>query len=34
MRIAPRRDLFSFEYEDFVLEGYQAHPGIKAPIAI
>jgi thymidylate synthase len=34
MRIAPRRDLFAFEYEDFVLEGYQAHPGIKAPIAV
>ena len=34
MRIAPRRDLFSFEYEDFVLEGYQAHPAIKAPIAV
>ena len=34
MRIAPRPDLFSFEYEDFSLEGYQAHPGIKAPIAV
>lgn len=34
MRLAPRRDLFAFEYEDFVLEGYQAHPGIKAPIAV
>ena len=34
MRIAPRRDLFAFEYEDFVLEGYQAHPSIKAPIAV
>jgi thymidylate synthase len=35
MHIAPRRDLFSFEYEDFVLEGYQAHPAIKkAPVAV
>ena len=34
MRIAPRDDLFAFEYEDFALEGYVAHPGIKAPIAV
>ncbi|MDP1736226.1 MAG: thymidylate synthase [Caulobacter sp.] len=34
MRIASRRDLLAFEYEDFTLEGYQAHPGIKAPIAV
>ena len=34
MTIAPKRDLFGFEYEDFVLEGYQAHPAIKAPIAV
>ncbi len=34
MRLAPKTDLFGFEYEDFRLEGYQAHPGIKAPIAI
>ena len=34
MTIAPRTDLFAFEYEDFRLEGYQAHPAIKAPIAI
>ncbi len=34
MRIASRPDLFSFEYEDFALEGYQAHPHIKAPIAV
>jgi thymidylate synthase len=34
MRIAPRDDLFAFEYEDFVLEGYNAYPSIAAPIAV
>jgi thymidylate synthase len=28
------RDIFGFGYEDFELVGYQAHPGIKAPIAV
>lgn len=28
------RDLLSFQYGDFTLEGYQSHPAIKAPIAI
>jgi thymidylate synthase len=28
------RDIFGFQYEDFELVGYQAHPGIKAPIAV
>ncbi len=27
-------DIFSFRYEDFELEGYDAHPTIKAPIAV
>ena len=27
-------DIFGFRYEDFTLEDYQAHPGIKAPIAV
>jgi thymidylate synthase len=34
LRLAPKRDLFAFDYEDFTVEGYQAHPGIKAPIAV
>lgn len=34
MRIADRTDLFAFEYEDFKLEGYAAHPSIAAPIAV
>jgi thymidylate synthase len=34
MRIAPRSDLFAFEYEDFELTGYRAHPSIPAPIAV
>jgi thymidylate synthase len=34
MRLAPKRDLFAFEYEDFTLEGYEAHPAIRAPIAV
>jgi thymidylate synthase len=29
-----RTDIFSFRYEDFVLEGYQSHPHIKAPVAV
>lgn len=35
MRINPDvKDIFSFSYEDFKLENYQAHPSIKAPIAV
>jgi len=34
MRIADKSDLFAFEYEDFALEGYSAHPSIAAPIAV
>lgn len=29
-----RKDLFGFVYEDFDLQNYQCHAGIKAPIAI
>jgi len=35
MRINPdRKDLFAFVYEDFELQNYQCHAGIRAPIAI
>jgi thymidylate synthase len=29
-----RRDIFAFEYGDFTLSNYTAHPAIKAPIAV
>lgn len=35
MHINPEvKDIFSFRYEDFTLEGYDPWPGIKAPIAV
>ena len=35
MKLNPlKRDIFAFEYEDFTLEGYDPHPGIKAPVAV
>jgi thymidylate synthase len=34
LEIAPKDDLFAFEYEDFKLRGYQAHDRIAAPIAV
>jgi thymidylate synthase len=35
MRLNPERsDLFAFEFDDFVLEGYDPHPAIKAPVAV
>ncbi|WP_068314809.1 thymidylate synthase [Polycladidibacter hongkongensis] len=35
MLINPQvKDLFSFTYDDFTLEGYEAHPHIKAPVAV
>lgn len=35
MKLNPEiRDIFSFNFEDFTLENYDPHPGIKAPVAI
>lgn len=35
MKINPDvKDIFSFRYEDFSLEGYEAHPNIKGDIAV
>ncbi|MBD1396164.1 thymidylate synthase [Pontibacter sp. JH31] len=35
MRINPEvHDIFDFKYEDFKLENYVSHPGIKAPVAV
>ena len=34
LTIAPKTDLFGFDYEDFQLSGYNPHPSIAAPIAV
>jgi thymidylate synthase len=28
------KDIFAFTYDDFVLENYQCHPGLKAKVAV
>ncbi|MEY3874020.1 MAG: hypothetical protein RL363_741 [Bacteroidota bacterium] len=35
MKINPEvKDIFSFQFSDFILENYESHPGIKAPVAV
>ncbi len=34
LKLAPKTDLFGFDYADIALEGYQAHPHIKAKVAV
>jgi thymidylate synthase len=34
MTLAPKTDLFAFEFEDFTLSGYDPHPHIKAEVAV
>ena len=34
LHLAPKTDLFAFDYDDIRLEGYAAHPHIKAQVAV
>ncbi|MCA0292019.1 MAG: thymidylate synthase, partial [Actinobacteria bacterium] len=34
LRLTPRESIDAYELEDIELVGYQAHPSIKAPIAV
>jgi thymidylate synthase len=34
LRLRKAKDLFSYKHEDFVIEGYDPHPPIKAAVAV
>jgi thymidylate synthase len=34
LELAPRDDVFAYEFEDFTLRDYDPHPLIKAPVAV
>ena len=35
MKLNPEiKNIFDFDFNDFTLENYDPHPGIKAPVAI
>ncbi len=34
LKLAPKTDLFAFDYGDVTVEGYQSHPPLKAPVAV
>ena len=34
LELAKAKDIFSYKYDDFQIEGYEAHPNIKAEVAI
>ena len=35
MKLNPEvKDIFNFKFDDFTLENYEPHPGIKAPVAV
>ena len=34
LKLKPRDSIFDYEYEDFIIEDYNHHPAIKAPVAV
>jgi thymidylate synthase len=34
LKLNKAKDIFSYKFEDFTIEGYEAHPSIKMPIAV
>lgn len=34
LKMAPKTDLFGFDYADFAIENYQSHGALKAPVAV